>query len=529
LEESSGFTIENNFIRGNARTGIGIHFKDNSANNFVRSNTFDNLCTACEVVGQNGTWVNGEPQGLLFLCNNYKDNGYDIHVGIIGWMHFFQSGLNDIATGNTFSNSYSNIIHYDLYYLCNVRLYYNFFEPILSQHITHYNVRPAINLEPRDRVSCISYGYAGENYYNVAIVPPLSDLESSYLLAAELHTDGIVRTGGNDLGSIINWENPEVEIILKNLRNYNFDEYIRVAENGTIQIVNRNINFLESEPLLVQQVFLSVYLSNLRKIMDNLCYKALEIISNETTSDGVSDRINIEQYRTWISRLNTIESKYLLVETYLETGEFTMAEAKLDAMLPHFANGGVFFGENNIAYQHYRQYVQLVKDYYQFTMENNEAEIPDYILNGLQNLSQNNDIAGRKSASFLETFMEMEQRPDRTDLVTTCNPSISYGLQKSTLGNPPVLEEKTNNTKTEAIQISLFPNPAKNTVNIALNKKPESSVLYQLYDIQGRELQSGTFSRQQEEINISSLSKGMYFITITSENQKKKKKKLVKE
>jgi hypothetical protein len=76
---------------------------------------------------------------------------------------------------------------------------------------------------------------------------------------------------------------------------------------------------------------------------------------------------------------------------------------------------------------------------------------------------------------------------------------------------------------------SIYPNPTKNTVFVALSKVPTTAIHYQLYDIQGKELQRGSFSSQEKEIDISSFSRGIYLLSLTLENQTKIIKKIVKE
>ena len=62
-------------------------------------------------------------------------------------------------------------------------------------------------------------------------------------------------------------------------------------------------------------------------------------------------------------------------------------------------------------------------------------------------------------------------------------------------------------------------NPVNNTLYIKLDKFPQMSVYYTLYDIQGKELSSGSFDGQEHEINMSQISKGIYFIRCATENQ----------
>ena len=62
--------------------------------------------------------------------------------------------------------------------------------------------------------------------------------------------------------------------------------------------------------------------------------------------------------------------------------------------------------------------------------------------------------------------------------------------------------------------ISIYPNPTKGNVNINCNNTIKS---VQLYDVQGRLLQTNLVNENQTVIDISNQSTGIYFLKITSE------------
>lgn len=62
--------------------------------------------------------------------------------------------------------------------------------------------------------------------------------------------------------------------------------------------------------------------------------------------------------------------------------------------------------------------------------------------------------------------------------------------------------------------ISIYPNPAKNNVNIHCNNTIKT---IELYDVQGRVLQSQVIDSQSSTMDISSKSKGVYFIKVVTE------------
>ena len=76
--------------------------------------------------------------------------------------------------------------------------------------------------------------------------------------------------------------------------------------------------------------------------------------------------------------------------------------------------------------------------------------------------------------------------------------------------------------------ISLFPNPANNSVQINLQNTSETIATILINDILGKNIKTITnVSSNQNTIDVSSLSQGIYFVTITTENNLKLVKKLV--
>jgi hypothetical protein len=157
------------------------------------------------------------------------------------------------------------------------------------------------------------------------------------------------------------------------------------------------------------------------------------------------------------------------------------------------------------------------------------------VIEGLRILSSNNDFAAIKAYSLGEMWVNdwVVNYPRNFTLHPRCNCSYDDESNNPSLKNisggskDNFFEEKTNNTG--KIQVNVYPNPVNNTIFISLDKIPATPVHYQLYDIQGKELQSGKFNSQKQELNISTLSKGIYFISVTIENQSKITTKVVKE
>lgn len=76
--------------------------------------------------------------------------------------------------------------------------------------------------------------------------------------------------------------------------------------------------------------------------------------------------------------------------------------------------------------------------------------------------------------------------------------------------------------------IKIYPNPAKNSININLNNSITNEIDYTLYDIQGRLMMNKKSSSAITNLNIENLTEGIYLLVIETENVKSTKKIVVK-
>lgn len=70
--------------------------------------------------------------------------------------------------------------------------------------------------------------------------------------------------------------------------------------------------------------------------------------------------------------------------------------------------------------------------------------------------------------------------------------------------------------------ISIYPNPVKNNLQLSVSDKNLLDNSYQIIDINGRIISEGDIKNDVNEINVSNLSKGMYFLKIKNLNITKK-------
>ena len=119
----------------------------------------------------------------------------------------------------------------------------------------------------------------------------------------------------------------------------------------------------------------------------------------------------------------------------------------------------------------------------------------------------------------MNTLIQGDMVSKRADIFFDYNAPIDTGIANTVfqaLNNPSF---ETDNS------ISVSPNPSKSIVNINGNFNIKS---VQLYDVQGRLLQTNLVNENQTSIDISEKSKGIYFLKITSDKGIKVEK-IVKE
>ena len=329
LKKTSLYSVENNIFTGEtANRTLGVVTENTGEmNHFVKSNTFENLCTGCLAIGTNRN-NKDVSQGLMYQCNKFENNDKDIYITLGSQISNIQSGYKSLwATGNVFYNSIYNIYNEGEYFTYWSRYQLNYPE--------HYPFNIYIGNFPHSMIwrketgdhCCKSHGYAGDYYYMVECAP-LSDLNllnNGYITAKDIYDSKLTGPRGNGIGGgndstdlPINWDDPVVISIVEQLEMHS-DEEFTITIGGRIP-----------ETDLEKKIVLYYELSNLKQYMDIACYSALEILANDT------DGLDIQQYTLWVSRFNTVESDYLLADIYMNLENFIQAENILNLMPSRF-------------------------------------------------------------------------------------------------------------------------------------------------------------------------------------------------
>ena len=139
----------------------------------------------------------------------------------------------------------------------------------------------------------------------------------------------------------------------------------------------------------------------------------------------------------------------------------------------------------------------------------------------------NNEII----TGFFETN-ETTHKHTATDLLIYMDPVYNYKVAKAATGAmlhfAVASTALSNEDFNSDFQVSFFPNPTKDFININLGTLTEKEYQFSLIDINGKVVleKAITNPNQLEKINISSLTKGLY-LAILNAGEKKISKKIV--
>ena len=125
---------------------------------------------------------------------------------------------------------------------------------------------------------------------------------------------------------------------------------------------------------------------------------------------------------------------------------------------------------------------------------------------------------------------ETAHKHTATDLLVNMDPVYNYNVTKAALGTvlhyTAALTALSVNDYNQDFQVSFFPNPTKDFININLGTLTEKEYQFSLIDINGKVVLEKMIANpnQLEKININSLTKGLYLAILNADNKKISKK-----
>lgn len=78
------------------------------------------------------------------------------------------------------------------------------------------------------------------------------------------------------------------------------------------------------------------------------------------------------------------------------------------------------------------------------------------------------------------------------------------------------------------LQLSVFPNPSSDFINLKIENYEFQIISYQLYDANGKLYRDSNTTELETKIEIGNLPTGLYFLDISDENRKVKTFKIIK-
>lgn len=134
---------------------------------------------------------------------------------------------------------------------------------------------------------------------------------------------------------------------------------------------------------------------------------------------------------------------------------------------------------------------------------------------------------------FFETN-ETTHRHTATDFLVNMDPVYNFNVAKAAVGatmhfavaSTSTLETESFNTD---FQVSFYPNPTKEILNITKGTIPSEGYQLSIIDVNGKVVLNKKYDNAKyiEQVNVSSLSKGLYLCVLNFENQSVSKKILI--
>jgi hypothetical protein len=469
LNKCDNYSVANNIFHGD---GTGILFLGVVPNNnYIKNNTFHDICVACYVEEKQGLDNFCLPSiGLKFSCNLFNNNDEDIKVAENGFISSYQGYYSALyykyyGIGNQFGNpniSTMNIDNcnnnFEIWYYYDLNGYNH--KPVNCNNINPPNPNILIDSVPGNK--CFASGYVGENYYLTITVFPISELNDMYL-------------------DVINEYNS-----LKT-------EYINIYGSTNI------VDIVHSQGLpnihgLNPQFDMYAELTDLKDSLTIICQNALQLLLT-------SEELDKSEYNTWLYRCQTIDAEYVLAESYLNEGNITQMNTVLDSILIKYPNCDLV--EN-------AQYNICLNYLYQWTsVDIDSLVITQEAIDTLELIASGFNRASLKAESMLERLgkdIVPRWEPDR------CNWWV--------IGNAP--SENKNETSIKETKISLkqemilMPNPATDELTVD-NGQIYMKEMY-VYDVVGKEVKHLKSSNTKITVSVGDLCPGVYMVKVLSED-----------
>ncbi len=477
LKYCDKYTIENNQIYGSG-LGVGLQIESSGINNnTIKYNTLWGHCRATYIRGINGSDSNGDDcTGLQFRCNKFYDNGADFYINYFSRMRLLQGSYYG-ATGNEFT--VGSLLNFENVSPDIVTYFYNGTKNNHEPLRYHYSNRLTPIAVSSDR--CIGYGCLEDTYYSIAEIEPISleDLVIKHSIVKKKLKEN--KTLYNEkYSSPIDWK--------------------KINE-----ILNEGIEFKPDH-----QMELYFEIAELQEELSMICQQAYKtILENEVFIR--------EDYNQWLQNEGTLKSLFSLAESYVEISEWDKAKNVFEKIPMQFPN----YNEKE-----YEGFITCLNYQYKLNKDPHIISVTDSLI--LESIVKNPDFGFATVKA--EAILACIGKPLTCHSGGESCPFEEYKdmakeMQKNMGNDNPIIKKEIDN---ELIIVNIYPNPAGNMIYIELDNLPKTPVDYILYDMQGKQLSGGNFNSRKHEMDISSLSTGMYFLRFKTEDCTPVVKKVIK-
>lgn len=536
LDACDKYKVENNnFNTTTLQNGYcGVYVKNSGIeNNEIYRNTFDHLAVGSQAEGNNGNrnTTNGG-LGLEFRCNNYTNtNAIDIYVSS-GWIKP-QHGQCVADITKPSNNKFSYTAPYG-----------DFWQDSSVVDFVSYQYSIGANLAPRN-------GYFNTintnptvcaDVYNPATSCPVRLKKGELMLITNLATQKTVSTS-----------------LMAQIDNNNTQELLAAIQTQSVGAVKNAL--ITASPYLSDEVLLAYLQSNppygnlqqvllansplseqtlqalgeinlpkgVKNVIDNaqtgtsamqelkgtIAYHQNEIENIKSDmlryylfEDGVGERLKKSIEFLELESTDCLEKRCQLTEFYTANKNYSEATQELTILSQNPANA---------------DYVKLFTNMIALEQSTNPTQELALNLSKQQPIIEVAEATNRKQETAMaEVMLKRSKLRNYQETIEELNIGGS-GLR---LMNKE--DEKQSSIFNLQSAITVFPNPTSNEVNITHNLSLENGkVTFKVYNMLGVDVLNENLTSANNEVKINNLKSGVYFYTITQNNQTIKTDKLM--
>jgi hypothetical protein len=540
LESCDQYKVENNNFNTNALQNgyCGVYVKNSGTTmNEIYRNTFDKfvISTQAEGINGNGSVDVVDGKGLEFRCNTYT-NTTDKDIFVSSGQIKLNHGTCDYPTSPS-NNQFSRTANYDIYQVS---------PPAAPYYLTYvhsqpagYNITPLIYGERVNRSDCFSPNYL--TFSPTTSCPTrirrsrtvlLEDLDTGREVVATL-TSQIDDSNTKGLLILIQSQagNGDIKDALMAASPYLSDEVLLAYIQSNPPAGNLQQVLMANSPLS-DEVLAAAQQQNLPKGIKT-------IVNNAQTGTSAMQELQgqIAYHKNEVEKIKSEIIRYLLYEddveerlreiiAFLNQGDCSASQKQCYLTEFYIANK-----EYANATQELSALTDNIEDADYIKLFTNIIEL-EQTADPIQELAQN--PAKQQPIIEVAEAAQRKQETARAEVMLKRAKLRNYQetievLNGSSLRLTNQEEQETLNSKlVTSNTITVYPNPTSNEVNITHNLNLENGkVTFKVYNMLGVEVLNENLTSTNNEVQLTNLKAGVYFYTVTQNNQAVKTDKLM--